>query len=243
MGSAEWTVCFLDLELEAVTGVRVGAGRATAAAETDAPLLRDAIGRPLIPGSSLKGSLRSAAERLLRPLGSDLACDVVSDRCLQSVSGREPTEEELASLCSLCRLFGNPYLAGRLTLEDLVAGDPRTAIRDGVAIDRRELKQAGPLKFDYEVAPPGSRFRGRLRIDDPETHEVGLMLTLLDLVDQGLVTLGGGASRGLGRLRYGHPPQVTKLVASAFTRGIAPASVDVDAERKRFAEWLGRRRT
>jgi CRISPR/Cas system CSM-associated protein Csm3 (group 7 of RAMP superfamily) len=157
---------------------------------------------------------------------------------LQSVRGREPTEEELASLCSLCRLFGNPYLAGRLILEDLVAGDTRTIIRDSVAIDRRELKQAGSLKYDYEVVPPGSRFSGRLRIDDPETHEIGLVLTLLDLVDQGLATLGGGTSRGLGRLRYSRPPQVRRLVASEFTRGVGPEIIDSDAERQRFAEWL-----
>lgn len=243
MSGAEWTVCFVGLELEAVTGIRVGAGRATAAEATDAPLLRDPRNRPLIPGSSLKGSLRSAAERLLRPLGASLACDVVADRCLARIRGREPTSEELESLCVLCRLFGNPYLGGRLILEDLVAEDERTIVRDGVAIDRRELKQAQGLKYDYEVTPPGSRFRGRVRIDDPEAHETGLVLALLDLADQGLVTLGGGASRGLGRLRYGRPPQVTRLVASEFTRGTGPAEVDADAERQRFAEWLERRRT
>ncbi|MCC6222192.1 MAG: CRISPR-associated RAMP protein [Thermoleophilia bacterium] len=242
MGTADWTVCFVDLALEAVTGVRVGAARATAAEATDAPLLRDPQDRPLIPGSSLKGALRSAAEHLLRPLGSNLACDVVSDRCLQSVRGREPTGEELASLCSLCRLFGNPYRAGRLVLEDLVADDKRTIVRDGVAIDRRELKQAGSLKYDYEVAPPDSRFGGRIRIDDPDSYEIGLVLTLCDLVDRGLVTLGGGASRGLGRLRYCRPPQVTRLIASEFTRGTAPAAVEGEVERQHFAEWLEGRR-
>lgn len=242
MGNAEWTVCFVDLELEAVTGVRVGAGRATAAEATDAPLLRDPENRPLIPGSSLKGSLRSAAERLLRPLGSGLACDVVADRCLADVRGREPSCEELKSLCSTCRLFGNPFLAGRLIVGDLVGESERTVVRDGVAIDRRELKQAGTFKYDYEVAAPGSRFSGRIRIDDPACYEVGLVLTLLDLVDQGLVTLGGGASRGLGRLRYGRPPQVSRLVASAFTRGTGPATVDPDGERRHFATWLEERR-
>lgn len=243
MGDGEWTVCFVDLELETATGVRVGAGRATAAEATDAPLLRDPENRPLIPGSSLKGSLRSAAERLLRPLGSGLACDVVAARCLAGVRGREPSAEELESLCSTCRLFGNPFLAGRLIVGDLVGSVERTIVRDGVAIDRRELKQAGSLKYDYEVAAPGSHFGGRIRIDDPEPHEIGLVLTLLDLIDQGLVTLGGGASRGLGRVRYARPPQVTRLVASEFTRGMGPTAVDPDGERQRFAAWLKERRS
>ena len=242
MSGAEWTVCFVDLELEAVTGVRVGAGRATAAEATDAPLLRDPANRPLIPGSSLKGSLRSAAERLLRPLGPGPACDVVSDRCLNEVRGREPTIDELESLCSLCRLFGHPYLAGRLIVGDLVGVGERTIIRDGVAIDRRELKQAGSLKYDYEVAAPETCFSGKIRIDDPKPHEMGLLLTLLDLVDQGLVTLGGGASRGLGRLRYSRPPLLTEVVASTFARGTGSAELDADAARQQFSDWLERRR-
>lgn len=242
MTTGDWVVRIVDLDLEAVTGVRVGAGRATSAEATDSPLLRDSNGRPLIPGSSLKGVLRSAGERLLRPFGTHLACDVVSARCLSHVRGREPTEEELASLCSLCRLFGNPHLAGRLLVEDLVADGTHTVVRDGVAIDRRELKQAGSLKYDFEVAPPGTRFRGRMRVDNPEPHEVGLVLTMLDLVDEGLVTVGGGASRGLGRLRYAHAPEVRQLVASQFTRGVAPAVVDPAAERQRFASWLEGRR-
>lgn len=242
MSGVEWTVCFVDLELEAVTGVRVGAGRATAAAQTDAPVLRYPDNRPVIPGSSLKGSLRSAAERLLRPFGDELACDIVSKRCLEHVRGRDPTGEELEALCALCRLFGNPFLAGRLMLEDLVADDERTIVRDGVAIDRRELKQASGLKYDYEVAPPGSRFSGRIRIDDPEPHEIGLVVSLVDLVDQGFVTLGGGVSRGLGRLRYRQPPRVTRLVASQFVRGVEPALVDTEVERRAFTAWLEGRR-
>ncbi len=243
MSGAEWTVCFVDLELEAVTGVRVGAGRATAAAQTDAPVLRHPDNRPVIPGSSLKGSLRSAAERLLKPFGSKLACDIVSERCLNHVRGRDPTPEELDALCSLCCLFGHPFLAGRLILEDLVAEDQRTIVRDGVAIDRRELKQASGLKYNYEVVPPGTCFKGRIRIDDPQPHEVGLVLSLLDLLDEGFVTLGGGASRGLGRLRYRRPPRVTQLVASQFVRGVEPAAIDAEAERGRFTEWLEGRLT
>ncbi len=63
--------------LETRTALHVGTGSILSTA-TDAPLLRGADGRPLIPGSSVKGALRSASERLLRAL-DQRACTVFGD--------------------------------------------------------------------------------------------------------------------------------------------------------------------
>lgn len=54
--------------IETRTALHVGTGTVLSTA-TDAPILRGADGLPLIPGSSVKGALRSASERLLRALG------------------------------------------------------------------------------------------------------------------------------------------------------------------------------
>lgn len=54
--------------LETRTALHIGTGTSLNPA-TDSPLLRGADGRPLIPGSSLKGAMRSTSERLLRALG------------------------------------------------------------------------------------------------------------------------------------------------------------------------------
>ncbi len=82
--------------LETRTALHIGTGSILSTA-TDAPLLRGADGRPLIPGSSVKGALRSASERLLRAL-DQRACTVFGDepsndptlRCLTTdKEGRE----------------------------------------------------------------------------------------------------------------------------------------------------------
>jgi len=235
--AADWIVAFVDLELEAASGIRVGAGRGSPQDATDLPLLRDPAGRPVIPGSSFKGVLRSAAERLLRGVDLRLACDVLSDdRCL--AGKRAASLSDLERLCWTCRLFGNPFKAGRLTAFDLVADSTDTVVRDGVAIDRAELIVKGSQKYDYEVAPPGTVFRGRLRIDDPEPGDIGLVATLLDLVDAGLITVGGGASRGLGRLIYRSAPVFAQVRAAAFVPGAAPEVVDLAAERAAYARRL-----
>lgn len=233
----DWVVVFLDLSLEAASGLRVGAGRA-AGDTTDAPLLRDPQGFPWIPGSSLKGVLRSAAERFLRARRDGSACDVLSNdaRCLANV--QNPSPADLERLCWVCRLFGNPARAGRILVEDLRCDSRRTIVRDGVAIDRAELKHAQRFKYDYEVVPPGAAFHGRIRVDDPQPGDVGLILAMLDFLDQGLTTIGGGASRGLGRVRLLHPPRATRVRASTFVPGAVPEEIDLAGERTAFLERL-----
>lgn len=233
----DWEVCFVDLSLVAASGVRVGVGRAAGAeAGTDLPLLRDHEKNPLIPGSSLKGVLRSAAERLLRPVDRKV-CDPLRTPCVKATDELDPSA--LAEkLCRVCLLFGSHQWAGRIQVGDFVARNAKTLVRDGVAIDRRELKAAEGLKYDYEVVAPGASFVGRLRVDDPEDGELGLILTLFDLLDAGLITVGGGSSRGLGRLRLAEPPRVTRLRASAFKPGMVPEPVDTDRARRAFAELV-----
>lgn len=63
--------------LQTRTALHVGTGSVLNPA-TDAPLLRGADGLPLVPGSSCKGAMRSASERLLRALGQR-ACLVFGD--------------------------------------------------------------------------------------------------------------------------------------------------------------------
>ncbi len=234
----DWVVVLIDVEVEAVAGLRVG-GPAGGNLGTDAPVLRDRRG-PLIPGSSLKGVLRSAAERVLHGLDGApglpaawAACDIISAPCAANQKSDEPVDPE--QLCRVCRLFGNHWLGARLSVGDLAAAGPAgavTVVRDGVAIDRNELKAAGRLKYDYEVVVPGVRFAGRLRVDDPEPGDLGLLMSLLDLLDLGVITVGGGASRGLGRLRLTGPPAAQRLRASTWTLGGSLEPVDLDSERE-----------
>ncbi|MER3452990.1 MAG: CRISPR-associated RAMP protein [Acidimicrobiia bacterium] len=227
-----WTVTLVDVAFETVTGLRVG-GERSGASTTDMPLLRWPDGRPYIPGSSLKGVLRSGAERILRSLGvTPAVCDVLVAPCggrLQKDVDPVPFEQ----LCWVCRTFGSPHAAGRLFVGELCPEGPvDTVVRDGVGIDRNELRAADNIKYDFEVVPPGARFSGRLRLDDGSDADVGLLCLLLDLIDAGLVGVGGGTTRGLGRMRYAAPPAVSRFDAAAFVAASPhPTAVDLDAAR------------
>ena len=54
----------LEGVLETRTGLHIGAGSSGDPLATDAPVVRNAAGFPYIPGSSVKGVIRSAAEGL-----------------------------------------------------------------------------------------------------------------------------------------------------------------------------------
>jgi len=60
------------------TALHVGTGRAVSPL-TDSPILRDAAGRPLIPGSSMKGAFRAAVERIVPNLPGYRTCALDDD--------------------------------------------------------------------------------------------------------------------------------------------------------------------
>jgi len=213
--------------LECESALHVGAGSGSGsggAVGSDSPVARDGRGRPYIPGSSFRGALRASLEALLRGLdqsrfrvcnpfekgqdAEDLSC---SERVYQERKDREAiTETEALKLawegsCPICRLFGQLFLASRVRIADLPldldgpSGD--TYVRDGVGLDRDLRTAATGILYDFEAVPPGATFTLRMEVENAEDHEIGLLLTGLDLLNQGLFTLGGKGSRGLGSVR------------------------------------------
>ncbi len=173
-----------------------------------------------LPGSSLKGTLRSHAERIARTLNSAAACNpfveankpeafcghIFEERKDKDLPNREQ-RDELNQLiyrdsCPICRLFGSTWFAGRLATEDAyaVGSAPTPQQRDGVGIDRFTGGAAHGVKFDLEVITE-AKFATRLHLRNFELWQLGLLgFVLIDLAD-GLIRIGSAKSRGLGRVR------------------------------------------
>jgi CRISPR-associated RAMP protein (TIGR02581 family) len=212
------------------TGLHIGAGGSGDPLATDAPVVRNAGNFPFIPGSSLKGVIRSAAESLLRGAeqargsrGTLWSCDQVGnhgcvsheaikeirDRHERTESGRTEVDERAvaeeiwSASCPVCRLFGSLALASRVRFPDLpLLGEaPLTEIRNGVGIDRdKELAASGVL-YDFEAVPPETRFGLTVIADNADDWEVGLILFLFEELSNGSLAIGGKTSRGLGQVR------------------------------------------
>jgi CRISPR/Cas system CSM-associated protein Csm3 (group 7 of RAMP superfamily) len=186
--------------------------------------------RPLLPGSSLRGALRSQAERIARTLvtrqaaGADdflqrcPACNPVESRregyltrcdtLLQDNGQGQAVKKrselvEAENLCLSCWLFGNPRQGSRLIIEDasLQEGtEPVWKVVDFLAIDRFTGGALEGAKFDA-AALWQPTFTVRLRLENPQKWEIGwLALVLRDLAD-GLIPVGFGAAKGFGRMK------------------------------------------
>jgi CRISPR-associated protein Csm3 len=154
-----------------------------------------------IPGSSLRGVVRGYAERLLRSVQPGLACDQeLSSACF---AGKDTTKVDGADAynqsCYACRLFGNMAVASRVRFGDLyLESEPTLETRYGVAIDRVTGAVAqGP--FELEILTDAI-FAGKLSVNNFSLGQLSLLAAaLLDLSD-GLVPMGFGKSKGMGRV-------------------------------------------
>jgi CRISPR-associated RAMP protein (TIGR02581 family) len=174
------------------------------------------------PGTSLKGVLRSHLERIARTLRPGSVClpyyerlgslqvPVASERDSVSCGHRfrvsrndDTSAAAYADSCPACRLFGSLKFGGRLSIGDAYAAadkPPHTEARDGVAIDRFTGGTVPGLLFDLRVLV-GGEFDTNIRLVNFELWQLAALgFLLLDLEDE-LIQIGSGRSRGLGRVR------------------------------------------
>ena len=215
----------LEGEITCHTGLHIGAGKGSLEiGGADNPVVKDAFGVPYIPGSSLRGRLRSLLEQALglavpnelvflskrrgqevrihqsnRP--DDEVCILFGRNSgrMEKVGG-EFTEASAATPARLA-VYDAPLLVDSITpqmRENL--DDELTEVKSENAVDRI-TSQANPRTL--ERVPAGARFRFRLVLDvlcqedKPLFARVAEGLRLLE--DD---ALGGGGSRGSGRVSF-----------------------------------------
>jgi len=166
---------------------------------------RGGAASPQLPGSSLRGALRSAAERIARTLGGrGGACDPLGPNSCATMArlGQRATPPTQVPRCLACRLFGNEELGSPLLVQIDRQGSAKAVPFDHVAIDRFTGGQRHGLKFNVQASAEATFFvQLRLRKDaeskDLERFRALLALTVREL-GLGWVTLGHGAAKGHG---------------------------------------------
>jgi len=213
----------LEGELHCRTGLHIGAGKGSLEiGGADNPVVKDSFGHPYVPGSSLRGRLRSLLEQA-RGLAVPSELVYLSKRRGQEVrihQSDRPDDE-------ICLLFGRS--AGRMErvngemLESTCAtparltvcdapldadsitpqmrenlDDELTEVKSENAIDRI-TSQANPRTL--ERVPAGARFLVRFVLDvlcEEDKPLIGVLVEGLRLLEDD--SLGGGGSRGNGRV-------------------------------------------
>ncbi len=200
--------------LTTITALRISAGRSTEPIGSDLPVMKDALGKPLIPGSSFKGAMRSRLESFLRGIDSSFAANpaIEAEWSITSQEMKELKETcdndealtreiiEQTDLISL--LFGSPWIASKFQVRDLTVL-PETWFgqyqeRDGVAIDRDTETAADGKLYDFQVVPAGTQFEFKAVVENAAEWELGLLMIGLHQFETEQIPLGGGRLRGLG---------------------------------------------
>ncbi|HTG34106.1 MAG TPA: RAMP superfamily CRISPR-associated protein [Thermoanaerobaculia bacterium] len=205
----------IDLSLTPKAPLLIRSGRKGSADPTRPELecVRTAWGgRPsvYIPGSSLKGVMRSHAERLL--LSEEVKITPTLPAANGGFDNSTPGAIAYAGSSPLGRTFGNLSLKGHVAVSDHLPGahaetneererltDLANAVeqRNGVAIDRLLGSAAGKALFDQELVVQG-RFDGRIVLRNVQLYQLALLLLVLRDLDEGYVQLGSGTTRGNG---------------------------------------------
>ena len=183
----------IKCELVVRTGMHIGGSSVfSAIGAVDSPVISDPLtGDPIIPGSSLKGKLRTLISRSVHP---DIA---------KMPKFNEDGEQ-------ICRLFGSsdPVRTARLQFADAFVSNKEemgaiglTEIKFENTIDR-ESCTAKPRQIERVV--PGVRFAVRIVYDVREEQE---LIKDMKLLAKGMKLLqmdylGGHGTRGSGRVSF-----------------------------------------
>ncbi|NJN68118.1 MAG: CRISPR-associated RAMP protein [Chloroflexaceae bacterium] len=181
-----------------------------------------------IPGSSLKGVFRSHTEKIIRTLrpGETVVADPFekngdNQSCSTWFNERKEGEKLTNEIvytdsCPVHRLFGSTYFIGRVSIGDAYLVDENGAYldrntpqakreptenRDGVGIDRLTGGSSPGALFSLEVVSSGTRFRTEVLLRNFECWQLGALLLVVQDMEDELVRLGSGKSRGLGAVR------------------------------------------
>jgi CRISPR-associated protein Csm3 len=147
-----------------------------------------------IPGATLKGTLRRAAEHVVQSAGLD--CCEPEHPCAERPSVKQAAERAdspgvYRALCVACRLFGSPVLRSHITVTDSFPVEPVGA----------EIRRAATEPIEIVT---DETFYGTMSLRNFERWQVGLLALLLAGINIADVQIGAHRAEGMGCivLRY-----------------------------------------
>lgn len=187
------------------TAIRVGVGREAPLGSPVDIVVYKINDSPCIPGSSLKGVLRSLAEVLAKSKGINVH-DPWDDKVIEE-------EERRGDFCEICGIFGNTRLASHVRIYDSMPKDytkARTFYKYGIAIDRNfGSVKSGLGPFVEEFVVPGVEWSFRIDIlnievfPQPRANDLrsSILRELLDAMRAFGLQVGARKSIGAGLIK------------------------------------------
>jgi CRISPR-associated protein Csm3 len=250
---------FVRGKVTAVTGLHIGGSpTALAIGTVDNPVIRDTLtGRPYIPGSSVRGKMRSLWEKMTGarqnwPIGKGVSIHVCE---------KQPDYER----CPVCQIYGVPgqleaSFPTRLVVRDAFLSNeseqelreqaktdlPYTEVKWEAAIDR---VTSAAVPRQMERVPAGATFDGFEMVfsvyDEGDLKRFVDVFEAMQLLEDDY--LGGQGSRGSGKVRFqnvrvfcrSRNDYATEAEWDGTPEGSDTSVKDVLAQKQILLEWLG----
>ena len=210
--------------------------------ESDVPLLKSfhqVDGRLIVPGSSLKGPIRSLVEAMTHSCVSKSSARLDRDNYGEC---RYNSQRRRGEICIACKLFGAMGYQGQIHFADAPLIEGGSAIhyippqyQPKGSRERRhyphDLQDRRDPTWPLEVATAGSRFAYHIRYENLSPAELGLLLIALGAGNPPLcLKIGAGKSSGLGAIHF-QEVNAQKLILPDLYRSYSSEGAwqDVDA--------------
>lgn len=184
-------------------------------------IITDWQGKPLIPGSTLRGVLRNWLLTVLEGIGSEWAKERnYRDNELLEMDQSNQIQLVKDTFSYLELLFGTPFNAGKVEVWDAICctgnlqsmndkllgwdGNRLTYVDTSVAIDPARGTAKEKLLYKAEVVPPGVTFELNLVAQNLSDVELGLVLLGLEGFNSQIypIQVGARRGRGYGRMKF-----------------------------------------
>lgn len=195
-------------------------------------------GKPVIPGSSLKGAIRSRVEYLFKSSPHDVpACFRVQSR--QPITSnikrrfwrhfliwgeevvsevRQGCDPRRGDVCVVCDLFGAPGLLSKVSFGDALP------IND-VKLEILTVKFRRGRLVKVETVPPGSEFKFKMVVNGASLEQLGLLFLGMRLNEEKPILIGKFKYRKVetsrGSVRFGRfILKIEEINAAPFSRNV-----------------------
>lgn len=193
---------FVHGSVTALSGLHIGGGESGyGLGGADQLVVRDGFGRPYLPGSTLKGRMRSLLEHALGKvrLSGGQALPWAGNDDLGKLFGRAADDGEKGGAVARLIVRDGALENAKELLESKTTDFPYTEVKTEIAVDRINARATAR---HIERVPAGARFALRMVLSiqegDDEAAFLNLLCEALALVQDD--ALGGHGSRGYGEV-------------------------------------------
>jgi len=216
----------IEGKIEAITGIHIGASDNSFEPMTvNSIVVKDGNKNPFIPGSTIKGVMRSYLERILSipEINKDTSkvniC-TANDTCISRITKNNELKEEYNkakkdgsesfatflnnNTCTVCKIFGTGDNSSKVLFRDMKVVKNsflNCEIRSGISIDRDlNITNDGAL-FEVEIVPSGTQFEFMMIAENLTNNQWECLKYALKALEKGDIDIGGMRSRGLGQVK------------------------------------------